>query len=99
MTRSPGLTTTELAEIIGIDQTTATRTLAHIKKAGLARTTSAGDRRERRWVLSAEGERTMRKLMTKWEKAQEAFEARLGAANAAALKQSAYLAARKLASR
>jgi DNA-binding MarR family transcriptional regulator len=37
MTRSPGLTTTELAEIIGIDQTTATRTLAHIKKAGLAR--------------------------------------------------------------
>ena len=99
MTRSPGLTTTELAEIIGIDQTTATRTLAHIKKAGLARTTSADDRRERRWVLSAEGERTMRKLMTKWEKAQESFEARLGAANAAALKQSAYLAARKLASR
>jgi len=99
MTRSPGLTTTELAEIIGIDQTTATRTLAHIKKAGLARTTSAGDRRERRWVLSAEGERTMRKLMTKWEKAQESFEARLGAANAAALKQSAYLAARKLASK
>jgi hypothetical protein len=41
----------------------------------------------------------MRKLMTKWEKAQAAFEARLGAANAAALKQSAYLAARKLASR
>ena len=99
MTRSPGLTTTELAEIIGIDQTTATRTLAHIKKAGLARTTSADDRRERRWVLSAEGERTMRKLMTKWEKAQESFEARLGAANAAALKQSAYLAARKLASK
>src|SRR5438132_10680250 len=99
MTRSPGLTTTELAEIIGIDQTTATRTLAHIKKAGLARTTSAGDRRERRWVLSAEGERTMRKLMTKWEKAQEAFEARLGSADAAALKESAYIAARKLASR
>ena len=47
MSRSANLTTTELAEIIGIDQTTATRTLAHIKKAGLARTTSAGDRRER----------------------------------------------------
>ena len=99
MTRSAtNLTTTELAELIGIDQTTATRTLAHIKKAGLARTTSAADRRERRWVLSAEGERTVRKLMTKWEKAQAAFEARLGSAEAAALKQSAYLAARKLAS-
>jgi len=99
MIRSPNLTTTELAELIGIDQTTATRTLAHIKKAGLARTASADDRRERRWVLSAEGERTVRKLMTKWEKAQAAFEARLGLADAAALKQSAYLAARKLASR
>lgn len=98
MSRSANLTTTELAQIIGIDQTTATRTLAHIKKAGLARTASGDDRRERRWVLSAEGERTMRKLMTKWEKAQAAFETRLGPATAAALKDSAYIAARKLAS-
>src|ERR1700736_6486535 len=56
MLRSPNLTTTELAEMIGIDQTTATRTLAHIKKAGLARTASAGDRRERRWGLTDKGE-------------------------------------------
>ena len=33
---APNLTTTELAETIGIDQTTATRTLALIKKSGLA---------------------------------------------------------------
>jgi DNA-binding MarR family transcriptional regulator len=99
MMRSPNLTTTELAEVIGIDQTTATRTLAHIKKAGLARTSSTGDRRERRWALTAKGEGTLRKLMTKWETAQAAFEARLGSTDAAALKQSAYLAARKLASR
>jgi DNA-binding MarR family transcriptional regulator len=97
--RSPNLTTTELAEFIGIDQTTATRTLAHIKMAGLARTISAGDRRERRWVLTAKGEGMVRKLMAKWETAQAAFEARLGSTDAAALKQSAYLAARKLASR
>ena len=99
MVKAPNLTTTELAEMIGIDQTTATRTLAHIKKAGLARTRSGEDGRERRWILSAEGERTVRKLTTKWEKAQAAFEARLGTAEAAALKQSAYLAARKLASK
>jgi DNA-binding MarR family transcriptional regulator len=97
MRRSPNLTTTELAEVIGIDQTTATRTLAHIKKAGLARTVVTGDRRERRWILTAAGETTMRKLMSKWETAQAAFESRLGAADAAALRQSAYLAARKLA--
>jgi DNA-binding MarR family transcriptional regulator len=98
MAKSPNLTTTDLAEVIGIDQTTATRTLAHIKKAGLARTSTAGDRRERRWALTPEGERTLRKLLARWETAQAAFEARLGSANAAALKQSAYLAARKLAS-
>jgi DNA-binding MarR family transcriptional regulator len=99
MMRSPNLTTTELAEVIGIDQTTATRTLAHIKKAGLARTSSTGDRRERRWALTPKGDGTVRKLMTQWETAQAAFEARLGSTDAAALKQSAYLAARKLASR
>jgi len=99
MVRAPDRTTTELAELIGIDQTTATRTLAHIKKAGWARTRPGEDGRERRWVLSAEGERTVRKLTTKWEKAQAAFEARLGSAEAAALKQSAFVAARKLASR
>ncbi len=99
MKKAPNLTTTELAELIGIDQTTATRTLAHIKKAGLARTVTAGDRRERRWVLTSTGEGVMRKLISKWEAAQSAFEARLGSAEAAALKQSAYRAARQLTAR
>jgi DNA-binding MarR family transcriptional regulator len=96
MKTAPNLTTTELAELIGIDQTTATRTLAHIKKAGLARAVTAGDRRERRWMLTLAGEATMRKLVAKWEAAQAAFEARLGSSEAASLKQSVYVAARKL---
>jgi DNA-binding MarR family transcriptional regulator len=99
MKKSPNLTTTELAEVIGIDQTTATRTLAHIKKARWARTGTAGDRRERRWVLTSTGKGMVRKLNSKWEAAQAAFEARVGSAEALALKQSVYLAARKLASR
>src|SRR6185312_2913461 len=41
----PGLTTTELAEALGIDQTTATRTLALINRAGLAKDTVGIDRR------------------------------------------------------
>jgi DNA-binding MarR family transcriptional regulator len=97
MKKAPSLTTTELANLIGIDQTTATRTLAHIKKAGLARTVTGTDRRERRWVLTTAGEAALRKLTAKWEAAQAAFEARLGSADAAALKQSVYQAARKLA--
>src|SRR5437660_10767098 len=53
---APNLTTTELAEALGIDQTTATRTLALIKKAGLASDTVGLDRRQRRWALSAQGQ-------------------------------------------
>src|SRR4029077_1193004 len=43
----PNLSTTELAEAIGIDQTTATRTLALVRKSGLAIDTVGHDRRQR----------------------------------------------------
>ncbi|MGH8139519.1 MAG: MarR family winged helix-turn-helix transcriptional regulator [Steroidobacteraceae bacterium] len=94
----PNLTTTELAEALGIDQTTATRTLALIRKAGLASDTVGVDRRQRRWALSAQGQALLRKLKPRWEAAQEAFEKRLGRAQASALKKASYLAARRLSS-
>lgn len=93
----PGMTTTELAEAIGIDQTTATRTLAHIRKSGLAIDAAGNDRRERRWTLTTAGEATLRKLRPAWEAAQAIVEQRLGRTEAAALKKAAYSAARKLA--
>lgn len=96
--RAPSLTTTELAEVIGIDQTTATRTLALIKKAGLAKDTVGEDRRQRRWTLTSQGEARMRKLRPRWEAAQQAFEKRLGRAEAQALKQASFLAASRLMS-
>jgi DNA-binding MarR family transcriptional regulator len=95
--RAPELTTTELAQLIGIDQTTATRNLALVKKAGLATDTVGNDRRERRWTLTPKGQAQMRKLKPKWEAAQEAFEKRLGRTQAQTLKAAAYLAASKLA--
>jgi DNA-binding MarR family transcriptional regulator len=94
---APNLTTTELAQLIGIDQTTATRTLALIKKAGLAANNVGKDRRERRWMLTPKGQSQLAKLRPKWEAAQEAFEKRLGRPEAAALKKAAYLAASALA--
>src|SRR5271155_3564936 len=54
---APGLTTTDLAAAIGIDQTTATRTLALLRKSGHAAASSGRDRREKRWILSRAGER------------------------------------------
>jgi len=84
---APSLTTTELAEALGIDQTTATRTLALIKKAALASDTVGDDRRLRRWMLTAQGQALLKKLRPRWEAAQEAFEKRLGRAQATALKR------------
>lgn len=93
---APKLTTTELANVIGIDQTTATRTLALIRKSGLVMDTPGKDRRERHWALTAAGETTWRKLAPKWETAQKTFEKRLGHTEAAALKNACYRAATKL---
>jgi DNA-binding MarR family transcriptional regulator len=94
----PNLTTTELAETMGIDQTTATRTLALIKRGGLASNTVGEDRRQRRWNLTSKGRDTLRKLRPRWDAAQQAFERRLGRTQAIALKDAAYLAASRLAS-
>jgi DNA-binding MarR family transcriptional regulator len=95
---APNLTTTDLAEAMGIDQTTATRTLALIKRSGLASDTVGQDRRQRRWNLTAKGQEQLRRLRPRWEAAQQAFEKRLGRAQATALKNAAYLAASRIAS-
>lgn len=91
-------TTTELAQLIGMDQTTATRTLALIKKAGFATDSVGTDRRERRWGLTSKGLAQLKKLRPRWEAAQEAFEKRLGRSEAIALKSAAFGAASKLMS-
>jgi DNA-binding MarR family transcriptional regulator len=95
---APNLTTTELAQMIGIDQTTATRTLALIRKGGLATDSVGTDRRQRRWMLTPKGQALLRRLRPRWEAAQEAFEKRLGRVEAVALKKAAYLAASRLTS-
>ena len=93
----PNLTTTDLADALGIDQTTATRTLALVRKAGFVIDTPGSDRRERCWALTPAGETVFRRLKPKWEAAQATFEKRIGRTEAVALKRAAYLAASKLA--
>jgi DNA-binding MarR family transcriptional regulator len=95
---APNLTTTELAEALGIDQTTATRTLALIKKAGFVSDTVGEDRRQRHWALSAQGKALLKKLKPRWESAQEIFEKRVGRVQAMALKEASYLVASRLSS-
>jgi DNA-binding MarR family transcriptional regulator len=90
---APGLQTTELGDLIGIDQTTATRSLALMRKGGFLETFMGSDRRERRWRLTPLGEATIRKLQPKWQAAQATVERRLGRAAAQALKKAAFGAA------
>jgi DNA-binding MarR family transcriptional regulator len=92
----PGLSTTEIADAIGMDQTTATRVLALVRKAGLAADNAGEDRRERRWALTPAGLTTLRRLKPRWEAAQAQVEKRLGRATAAMLKKVSYEAAQKL---
>jgi DNA-binding MarR family transcriptional regulator len=97
LSRVSNLTTTELADAIGIDQTTATRTLALVKRSGLIIDAPGSDRRERHWSLTGKGAAQVRKLNPAWEAAQRTFEKRLGRPEAAALKAACHLAASKLA--
>src|SRR3979409_2646115 len=93
----PNLSTTELADAIGIDQTTATRTLALIRKSGLAIDTVGADRRQRRWAVTGKAQTRGGMMSPAGEAAQQAFEKRLGRAQAVALKRAAYSAASRLA--
>jgi DNA-binding MarR family transcriptional regulator len=90
---APDLQTTELAKLIGIDQTTATRTLALMRRSKLLVDSVGADKRERRWRLTPHGEATFRKVQPKWEMAQATVERRLGRAGSAALKKFAFRAA------
>jgi DNA-binding MarR family transcriptional regulator len=90
-----GLQTTEVGNLIGIDQTTATRTLALMRKSKLVEDFTGTDRRERRWRLTPLGEDTFRRIQPKWQRAQAMVERRLGRAGAVSLKNAAFRAARE----
>jgi DNA-binding MarR family transcriptional regulator len=92
---APELQTTGVGELIGIDQTTATRTLALMKESNLVVDYAGTDRRERRWRLTPLGEATYRKMQPKWERAQAMVERRLGRAEAIALRKYSFRAARE----
>jgi DNA-binding MarR family transcriptional regulator len=93
---APDLQTTEVGQLLGLDQTTATRTLALMKKSKLLGDFTGADRRERRWRLTPLGEATYRRLLPKWQSAQAMMESRLGRAEAIALKKGAFTAASAL---
>ncbi len=67
-----------LGEILAMDSTTITRTLALIKKQGWIDTRSGADRRERLIRLTPSGRTKFSRALPHWEAAQADLRTRLG---------------------
>lgn len=68
----------ELGEVLGIDNTTLSRTLRPLLAKGWIRSDEGEDRRERVYELTANGRRVQRKATTQWERAQRRLRVGLG---------------------
>ena len=76
----PGVAQVELAERLGVDQTTLSRGLRLlVERQWVAREAAAGDRRLVRYRLTEAGVAGLREAIGYWRAAQEAVEAQLGA--------------------
>jgi len=70
----------KLGEILGLDSTTLTRTLALLKKKGWIESKPGEDRREVRLALTPSGKRRYRIALPYWESAQKQLRKALGEA-------------------
>jgi DNA-binding MarR family transcriptional regulator len=74
----PGTSQKWLAELLGMDSTTLTRTLALMRKRGWLKSQPAKDRRALRLGLSAAGERQYERALPYWQSAQRRLKRALG---------------------
>src|ERR1700689_5657571 len=71
----------QLAELLEIDSTTLTRTLAPLRRKGWLRSEAGADRRELRLSLTAAGKREYKRALPYWQSAQNGLEQALGKQN------------------
>lgn len=71
--------TSDLADALLIDNSTLTRTLATLQASDWIAPDAAEDRRERRWVITRDGERRLAQAIPLWEKAQAELDHKIGA--------------------
>jgi DNA-binding MarR family transcriptional regulator len=67
-----------LGEILAMDSTTLTRTLAIMSKHGWIASQAGADRRERRLGMSAAGKLMFNRALPHWQRAQSDLRARFG---------------------
>jgi DNA-binding MarR family transcriptional regulator len=68
----------QLAELLGIDSTTLTRTLAHLRRKGWLRAERGTDRRELGLSLTEAGQREYQRVLPYWQAAQKRLRRALG---------------------
>lgn len=76
-----GISQKGLAELLGIDSTTLTRTLAFLRRRGWIRSETGADRRELRLFLTRGGQREYERVLPYWRSAQRRLQQALGKAN------------------
>ena len=69
---------TQIADLLALDRTTLTRTLAMMGRRRLIRGAPGKDRREYRWSITAAGRRVLEGARRGWEGIQKRFRERLG---------------------
>src|SRR5690349_14258023 len=75
---APGMSQKQMAELLGMDSTTLTRTLALLRKRGWLSATPAADRRALRLGLTRAGEKEYERVLPYWQSAQKRFKQAVG---------------------
>lgn len=83
--REASLTLSTLAERVGTDRTTLSRTVERMRAADLVATAPGDDRRERRLALTRHGRETVAAARDSWRRITAELEDRYGAARLASL--------------
>jgi DNA-binding MarR family transcriptional regulator len=81
------LTITELADKMGLERTSMSRTLHPMEKDGLISVSDELDNRRRYITLTKQGQATFKKALPLWNKAQQQFTEQLGAEDMQTLKK------------
>src|SRR5205807_1442140 len=78
---APEISQKQLSELLEIDSTTLTRTLAPLRHKGWLQSRTGTDRRELRLSLTPAGKREYKRVLPYWQKAQKSLQKALGKEN------------------
>jgi len=78
LTQARGISQKQLAELLELDSTTLTRTLAYLRRKGWLRSEQGTDRRELRLFLTMAGQREYQRVLPYWRMAQSRLRQALG---------------------